>query len=262
MNLAAFRKEAMGIGLALLFLVVGFLVAYFVRAMHITMGDSVLIFLLLIPLLVYLVWTERLSGLKGPGGLEASFVAMARRPAEEMVSASIEMIPGTAQLINEGASAIRKRSSEELATLEKRLEKLPPVVLELFLGAEHYKKKDLLTYLDRLMFYQTFKFVVFLDNQEHFVAFIPAWAMLRILLGVEGDRFMEIVNQGRISELWNFPGIQRRAISPKSDSLNALREMANRNLDAMLLVDKQDQVKGVVERTQVINQLVLAMAQT
>jgi hypothetical protein len=261
MKSASLAKEIIGMVIAIFFLILGFLVAYSVQMMQISMGDAAFIFLLITPLLVYLVLTGRLNVLKGPGGLEASFIAMAQQPAELMVSTSIDMIPGTVQVIDEGATAITKSSPQELATLEKRLEELPPVVLKLFLAAQHYQKEHLLTYLKRLLRYQTFKFVVFLDSKERFVAFIPAWAMQRILEGAEGERFVEIINQGKVSELWDFPGVQKRAISRKADSIQAVKEMTDRNLDAMVLLDEQEHVIGVVEREQVLSKLILAMAQ-
>ena len=90
---------------------------------------------------------------------------------------------------------------------------------------------------------------------------MPAWAVLQILrMDALGDEFVRIINEGSIQELQRYPGVVTRTISTKATSIDALREMTAQNLEALVVIDENRNLKGVVEREQILSKLLLAMA--
>lgn len=253
MSRRSLSREATGIVIAVLFLGLGVLVIWTMQKMDVTIGDVLLVSLLFLPILIFLILTGRISALSGPGGLQASFVDMAQQPATQMVSSSEDLIAGE-------LSVIPKGTPQELQALETRLEKSKRILLKIEMG-EHYELDHLKTYLERLLRYQNFNFVIFQDRQDRVVAYTPGWAMFRILLGNQAERFVEIITSAQFTDLWDFPGVRRDFLSAKEDNLEALREMADRNLTAMVLVNKDGSQAGVVEREKILSKLFLEMAE-
>ncbi len=130
------------------------------------------------------------------------------------------------------------------------------------LGSESsYKKEVLEKYIDRLSRYQTFKFMVFVDQRDRLFAFMPPLAVLQILKGGQADQFIQLVKNGNVAELsGEFPSLITRKISVEENILDALKVMTEEYLDAIPLVDKQGKVIGLVEREQVLSKLILALA--
>ncbi|RPJ49565.1 MAG: hypothetical protein EHM21_06770 [Chloroflexi bacterium] len=260
MRISTFLKEISGIITAFIFLSVGFLVAYFAQAMKVTMGDAVLVFLLLTPLIVYLVLTGRLAGLKGPGGLEATFASLAEAPAMNLAAPKVEMIAASFAYIDAAMSSAQKTPEQELETLHSKLDELPPVILKVYSKRNPAYKRDELTHVvENLLFYQTFKMVCIIDCKERFLAFLPSWAFYRILIGAEGERFLRIVNEGEIEELWDFPGMQQTYVRAGTDIVQALKVMHENRLDSILVLDDKKRVVNVIERDQVVSKLLMKM---
>ncbi len=84
--------------------------------------------------------------------------------------------------------------------------------------------------------------------------------MLRILTGEEGERFINIINGGKLLELLDFPGVLTLSINYQATYMDALKAMSDHNLETILVTGKDNAVIGVVEREQVLSKLVLAMA--
>jgi len=114
--------------------------------------------------------------------------------------------------------------------------------------------------MEALSQYRTFKFVVILDHENKFVAYIPSGTMLQILrMEALGDEFVRIINDGNIGELRRYPGVVTRTISTDSTNVDALREMTAQNLEALVVIDKDRNLKGVVEREQLISKMLLGI---
>ena len=253
MNKPSLSKEISGLIISIIFLLLGFLVIWAMKSMLITTGDAVLIFLLLAPILVYVIFTGRLSELKGPGGLELKLQTMASQPADEMASQRVE-------LVEEDMVSVLKGSTQELDRLERLLDPTKRIVLKLVLGGMQYNRGDATEYLQRFLRYHNFNHVAFLDKKHRFVAFIPPWAMLRILTGEEGERFIDIINGGKLLELLDFPGVLTLSINNRATYMDALKAMSDYNLETILVTGQDGQVIGVVDREQVLSKLLLAMA--
>lgn len=246
-------KEAKGLLIAILFLTLGFLIIWVFKIMSISVGDAVFVSVLLIPVLVYMIVSGKLSEFKAPGGLEAKFVTVANRPVEELASQRVEFV-------KEDMISVPKDSLGELDRLERLANQSKRIILHILLGQKKYNQQDAAIYLERFLRYRNFNHVVFLDKKDRFVASIPPWAMLRILQGDQGERFIGFINRGDIIELLAFPGVMTETISTHATYKDALQAMADHNLETILVVDEEKKVTGVIDREQVLSKLMLAMA--
>jgi len=248
------RKDTMAILVSILFLALGFAAVWLLREVLKLEGDAIYVSLLFVPILVYVIVSGRLGELKGPGGLEAKFVNVAEESLE-LGSEIIESAVGEMEMIAKGGA-------RELRNRIGQFDESKPIILTLTLGREGYYHRGMwLQYLEALSQYRTFRFVVFLDRDDRFTAYIPSWAVLRILrMEALGDEFVSIINQGNTGELQRYPGVVTRAVSTQSTNVEALREMTAQNLDALVIIDQDRRVKGVVEREQLLSKLLLAMA--
>lgn len=246
-------KEAKGLLIAILFLILGLLIIWVFKIMQISPGDAVFVSMLLLPVLIYMIVSGKLSEFKAPGGLEAKFVSVANHPVEELASQRVEFV-------KEDMVSVPKNSIDELNRLERLANQSKHIILHLLLGQMHYNRQDAEIYLEKFLRYRNFSQVVFLDKKDRFVAFIPPWAMLRILQGEQGDRFIEIINRGEVLELLDFPGVMEKTVSTRATYKEALQAMADANLESILVVDEEKKVTGVIDRAEVLSKLMLAMA--
>lgn len=247
------RKEITAILISVLFLVLGFLTIWIARAVMDVEGDAVFVSLLFVPILVYVIFSGRLKEIRAPGGLEAKFsdaAAKSVEPAFEPVEASI----GEMQVVTKGGIS-------DLRSYIPRVDESKPIILTVTLGVQNYYGRTALQlYMDALSQYRNFKFMVMLDSDGKFVAYMPSW-MTRQILSLEslGEEFVEAINEGRVSDLQRY-GAVTTTISTKTTNIEAIKEMTAQNLEALVVIDEQGRPKGVVEREQVLSKLLLAMA--
>lgn len=253
MNKHLFTKDdGAGVLIAILFLVIGFLAVWSMKAVAINAGDAVFVSLLLVPLMAYVILTGRLKELKAPGGLEAKFGDVARQPAVELASQRVEFV-------EEDMSVIAKSGVQELERLAQLADASKRIIMTLLLGRKHYDGQDAETYIERFLRYHNFKYVVFLDKKDRFVAYIAPWTLFRILQGEQSQTLIDIINKGDVMELLDFPGVMIGTISTSASNMDALRAMTAHGLDAMPVIDQEHKLKGVVEREQVLSKLMIGM---
>ncbi len=246
------HREIWAILVSILFLVLGFLAVWLAKRLLEFEGDAIFVTLILVPIIVYLIFSGRLTELKGPGGLEAKFVGIAEQSVE-LVSETIGPSVGDMEVVAKGGAGALQRQIY-------RLDESKPIILTLTLGREGYYKDVWIRYMEALSQYRTFKFVVILDHENKFVAYIPSGTMLQILrMEALGDEFVRIINDGNIGELRRYPGVVTRTISTDSTNVDALREMTAQNLEALVVIDKDRNLKGVVEREQLISKMLLGI---
>jgi CBS domain-containing protein len=253
MNRQSSRQDAIAILASIFFLALGFLAVWISKNVLNQESNALFVALLLLPIIVYVIFSGRLKELRA-GGLEAKFADVAGQSVE-VASETIE--PSISDM-----EIVAKAGARELQKQIYYMDESKAIILMLVLGKEeYYNRRIWLSYLETLSQYRTFKFVVFLDKENRFVSYIPSWAMLRILrMEALGDEFVEIINRGDIQELRRYPSVVTRTISTKATNIDALREMITQNLEALLVVDEDRKLKGVVEREQILSRLLLAMA--
>lgn len=248
------HRERRAIIIALIFLLLGILAVWLAKQFLDIEGDAIFVTILLVPTLVYLIISGRLTELKAPGGLEAKFAGIADQSVEP-TSETIESSVRDMEIMVKGGV-------RELQKQTRRLDESRPIILTLTLGRQGYYNRDaLLRYVEGLLQYRTFKFVVILDQENNFVAYIPAWTMLQILrMEALGEEFVGIINDGNVRELQQYPGVVIRTISIESTNVDALQEMTEQNLEALIVIGRDRKLKGVVEREQIISKLLLGVS--
>ena len=69
-----------------------------------------------------------------------------------------------------------------------------------------------------------------------------------------------MLNEGR-QELFSCLSVVRKTISTASTNAEALREMMAKNLEALVVTDEDNWLKGIAEREQILTKMVLDMTQ-
>lgn len=247
------NKELNAIAAAFIFLVLGFAVIWVTKSFLNIEKDAVFISLLLIPVLIYTIVSGRLKELKGPGGLEAKFA----ESAAESISSQSETIEAS---IDE-MQIVEKEGARTLEKKREELNEAVPIVMTVVLGRhDYYRRLALLHYIEMLYQFRNFKFIVFVDKNSRFVAYMPSWSLKGLLKMDElGDELVNIINEGRADKLFLYPGVIKETISNKSSNAEALREMTKQNLEALVVIDENRHLKGVVEREQILSKMMLAL---
>jgi CBS domain-containing protein len=75
----------------------------------------------------------------------------------------------------------------------------------------------------------------------------------------EGAALIQAVNTGNLTTVWGHPGMHRETISPKTSNAEALDKMDQLGLDAILIVDEQNQVVGIAERQRILCRMLIAL---
>jgi CBS domain-containing protein len=253
MNRQSLYREAIAIFVSVFFLSLGVLAVWLSKEFLKLEGDAIFVSLLLVPIIVYMIFSGRLKELRA-GGLEAKFVDIAGQ--------SVELASETIEASVSDMEYVKKAGARELPRRMRDLDKSKPIILALTLGREgYYDRMVWLRYMEALSQFRSFKFVVILDQENRFVAYVPAWAILQILrMDALGDEFVRIINEGNIQKLRRYPGVVTRTISTKATNTDALREMTAQNLEALVVIDEDRKLKGVVEREQILSKLLLSMA--
>jgi CBS domain-containing protein len=254
MNPKHLPRELIGVLISALFIALGLAALWGAKTMVVTLGDTVTMTLLLMPILIYFIATGRLSEFKAGGVLEAKFREVAEQPTIQLGSDRIAVV-------EEDMKVVPKAGVHELQRLEALLDGSKRIVLTLILGKHRYVLEDAKIYLERFLVYRNFSFVAFVDGNNKVVGYMNAWALYRVLNGDQGGRFIELLNESRASELLAFPGVITQVLTTTDTNADALRKMTTQNLDAMIVVDEKRQLKGVIEREQILSKMMVAMVQ-
>lgn len=217
-----------------------------------SMGDVVLVSLLVMPILIYAIISGSLTELRGPGGVGATFNAVATAPVSETTAhdrVSIE----------EDSLILAKGGVDELERQIHSLDENRASVMTVTFGASQYTPVALLEYVEALWQSRSFKFVVILDRDGRFLAYMPAWAAKNLLNSPgKNEEFVRVLNEG-LQELFRYPGVVRKTISTRSTNAEALREMMAKDLEALVVTDEDNRLKGIAEREQILTKMVLDM---
>ena len=83
----------------------------------------------------------------------------------------------------------------------------------------------------------------------------------RSLIALEelGYEFINTINDGFLWDLYRYPKIVKDTISAKTSSIEALQQMTKENPEALVVIDENHKLIGVIEREQVISKLMLTL---
>ena len=250
-------RELRSLFMSILFLVLGLILLWAARHWindpNAAMGDAVFVSLLVLPILIYAIISGSLTELKGPGGVGATFNSVATTSITEAIDHEPISVEKNSQVLTKGGV-------QQLKQIQQRLDENSPIVMTVTFGGGQYTLEALHAYVQALSSSRNFKFIVFLDQDEHFLAYIPSSAFKNILetLGI-GEGFVEVINKGGLHELLSYPGIVQTTITTSSTNAEALRQMVDKNIEALVVTDANNRVEGVAEREQVLSRLILAL---
>jgi uncharacterized alkaline shock family protein YloU len=211
----------------------------FVNETDTTVGDVVLVLLLTMPILIYAIVSGKLTELKGPGGVEAKFTAVATTPVAGTASHDSVSID---ELLTVPADTAREQLGKRL----QRFTEVQPIVMVITIGANSYRTgsedehiKSLRTYVAQLSRSRNFALVAFLDTSNNFVAYMPSWVLKNRLDDKDkATELFHVIKDATKEKLLEYPGAVRDKISPNSTNVEALREMVKSNLDLIVVVDE------------------------
>jgi len=251
-------RELISILMAIIFPVLGILIVSSSQK-FIPSGannDLVTIFLLLLPIITYTIFSGRLGEFKA-AGIEAKFLAFAEESVE-LKSENISLDDKMQALPAKDIAQMKESLSKDQVSLTK------PLVLTLMFGYQ-YDPNKCLNYVRALSQYINFRFVVFLNKEGAVNSYTPARYMLELLNDeVFTKILLEAIKTSDEDRLHKCPGVIRKTIATRTTNLNALKEMVSQNLDALVVVHTgkcKGMLAGVVEREQIISKLLLELAE-
>jgi len=192
-----------------------------------------------------------LAELKGPGGLEATFV----RTAKTRVTAT-----GGKVEANEGLTVIAKGSLADLMDRARRIEPNDPVLMTMTLGHQ-YGVGEVMHYLEILSQFPRFRLIAFLKASGKFRGCTgPSELAALMRNGSLGVSFLAAIAGDSEGEVFRYPGILQKVVPSTATNAEALAAMTDHNLGAIAVVDDQHLLRGIVEREQLVSKLVLSLA--
>ncbi len=252
--------------ISVMFLILGFFALWFTKSMLKMGQDAVLVSVVLIPVLLYLILSGKLQEFSG-GGLSLKFTDVARKPLDESNTDSID--PRDVESLAKEAGD--EASIRELQRKLQHVSRSKYIVLTVTLGGHYYKTKALLAYLREFAKHPNFKFLVVLKQNGAVFAYISGWRVIQILemhqqeqqqkqsrSNVQESGFVVALNEGWEQELLDY-GLVQTTLRTTDTNITALKEMTDLKMDALIVMDDEHMLKGVVDREQVLSKLMLAI---
>lgn len=216
-------------------------------------NTGVLLVLIGAPVLVYLVVSGKISEFAAPGGFEARFLAIARKPVE-FVDRTLEASVQPAQIAERGRTA-------ELPDRLSRLERFEPVILTVKLG-QAYDRRDWLEYVNALLEYPQFALAALLDENDRLLAFMGVGTVHELLSNAAlGGELVRLIEQGELQHIIRFPGVHQQRVSPRSSAIEALRRMRGLSIEVLPVVDAQGSIVGIVTMQEIIAQIIVDLVE-
>jgi hypothetical protein len=248
------NKSLKVIIIMIILLILGFSVAWLAEILFRITNIYIITCFIILPIPVYLILQpNKVSKVKAPGGWEAEFVVTANKTIE---LSNQKIMPDRIYMIVKG----RK---EELEEIMSKFDPSKPIIMTVILGNSRirYTKGLIRTYIEKLSPYKNVKFVVFLNQDEKLVAYAPLLQLASILQSDSGDDFVQQINNGDVESIQKSLKIKIEKISEDSTNIKALRKMDDQNLEAIIVADQNQRIKGIVFREQIINKLIFSLAE-
>ena len=237
------------------FLIMGILTIYSLQKYAGIEGETVLVAVLLVPIVIFLILSGKISELKTPGGLSLVF--------KDTLTATVNPVANDLDLTVEESISIPKSNLTVLQEHVKRISQRKndsPVTLTLFFG-RGYSLEMLITYIENLAQFPKFKFVVILYPDNTVFGYFTGASLLTILKNDElAERFLSSLYQDDLETIRIFPGLITDLSFSTESNIEALETMDRYNYDALIVVDTNRKLRGVVNRNQIINKLLLSIS--
>jgi CBS domain-containing protein len=246
-------SEVRGIIAAIVFVIVGLAILWISAGVMEIKQDATLVALLILPVIVFLAFSGRLRELKA-GPLEAKLSEpVAAKTAFE------ELAVGTRAQLMQDIERVVKEGPDRLPAIIQKMEGDKPPVLYLYLGTS-YTAADIKEYLRNLGHFRGFKFVVIAHTDGRVVGYVPYYVLDRTLSFQErADTLLQLIAQADEQKLRRHLDIRSTFITPTTTNRKALQIMLDEQIEALLVLDDQEKLRGVVERDQLVSRLLLSL---
>ena len=247
-------RDVIALTVALLFVVLGFAGIYIVAKVADVKDGAVLAALMIVPAVLYLLLSGRVSDLKGPGGLEVHLSAVAN-----------ETIPlagphGTTAISIEGVRAVEKGRTESFVSRVRDITADDPVVLTITLGSGPIDAGAAADYAKGLTQFPRFRFVAILDSHGKLISYMDESAFRHVIEAnvIDASELLSNIEHQNVGAVRAFPGMVVSTATTQTSVANALRLMDRIRLSALLVTD-DGQIRGIVERDHLANTLLLSL---
>ena len=223
------------------------------------LGSNILyVVLLFVPTILYAIVSGKLSEFR-----TLAFEVKFSEVAKQSIKATLDIADS---LEMDDAQIVRKQGTEALERQIKDIDLSKPIILTLKrernrLDREEYSREALLIYTKKLLKYHNFKFVVFLDEKNKIVTYIPPLALIQILNQENlGKEFERLINTGKIQKLpLLYSRMETKVLLPEDTNIEALEYMHAKNLDSFIVADENRKLKGIIRLERIHSRLLLGM---
>jgi CBS domain-containing protein len=272
-----------------LFFTLGLATVTAIRELYPDLRTSKAVFglVLVVPLLAFLVLTDRISNVSGGGieitvntNLTRSIAAPGDNPVVETVGTPTVGSPACLTAVAVPPQAQQPQQAEQQTGAEPTptpspTEDIgtnlgPTVYWRMTLGTCTYDAADLKWQLQQAAATGAFRFILLVYGTSDFFAYIPAADAVRLFgpvvpYGTEdkpANDLVEAINHppDRLKDAAAFPGFIFHALESDDTTSEALGIMRDQNLDTLPLVDKDGDVVGVVTWERVLTSMMLELA--
>lgn len=254
-RLALLKAELAALGGALLFVALGFAAILLVAKVADVKDGTVLASLLILPALLYLLLSGRVSDLKGPGGLE---VQLAKVANQTIPVAGHEH--DTAALAFEAVRPVERGRAESFLDRVRNITPSDPVVLTLTMGSGPIDGTTAADYARGLTQFPRFRFVAVLNDDGTLLCYMDESAFRHVIEAdvVDAAALLHNIEHEVTGKVRGFSGMISTTVAPGASVADALRSMDEARTDA-LLVTEDGRIKGIVERDRLANALLLSL---
>jgi CBS domain-containing protein len=254
-QLTLLRAELGALGGAVLFVALGFAAILLVAKVADVKDGTVLASLLILPALLYLLLSGRVSDLKGPGGLE---VQLAKVANQTIPMAGHEQ--GSAALSYEEVRPVERGRAESFLDRVRNITPADPVVLTLTVGSGRIDGKAAADYARGLTQFPRFRFVAVLNDDGSLISYMEESAFRHVIEAdvVDAAVLLNNIEHKNLGAVRAFPGMINTTVAPGASIADALRSMDNARISALLVSD-DGHIKGIVERDRLANALLLSL---
>jgi hypothetical protein len=218
-------------------------------------GEIIYSVLIILPLVVYLVLSEKLLSFKA-GKIEAVFKDAANEKVV-LKSSKVEDIT-EGQNLDVVEKTFMYDMGKKIDNIKKRYG-TDNLVLSLRFGKKNfYDRKSLINYVNSFSAFKNFSLICLIDEDDRVIASIEKEKLL-LLLNNEllGTEFINIVSQGDVGKLKIFQSVVNKTIDEETNNIDALKEFDSYGVDHLVVVDKEGKLKGVVERKEILTKLMI-----
>ena len=233
---------------AALFLLLGLLLALLVKRVVDVQADLLLTLVIFLPLFVYLMLLGKIANF-GAGGVSVALVV----PLSE-VSLGSQLASQVAP--REGQSRGHECSAQSFTNSVPQ-----PVYLTLTMGCS-YALDDVRRWVQEDTAGGNFKYLIVVNDAGAFHASIDSLAVVKLLASDEGSAFVDTITNGSLDREEGpvFRGVTFDAMPDSATNIEALQQMEAQHLDALVVIDSDRHIKGVLPREQVLSSMMLALA--